>query len=181
MSHLPEPALLWCLSISLELEALDQSLHAPAHTPRMAPHCPGQSPTWSGTPWGRPEAALQPRPWVPQGMGLTQPLAAPARPPLSFTASLPAAPFPPPSFLARASSFLRPQLQLPAECPCLLWTTLGFSSATPTGGGLGLGAHSLRLGWVSLRLDLGPEGPLLVPAPHMPSNPGHNDRKWVLV
>lgn len=32
-----------------------------------------------------------------------------------------------------------------------------------------MGAHSLRLGWVSLRLDLGPEGPLLVPAPRMPS------------
>lgn len=90
----------------------------------------------------------------------------PARPPLSL--SLPAAPFPPPSPLARASSFPRPRLQLPAKCPCLPWTTLGFSAA-PAGGGLCMGAHSLRLGWVSLRLDLGPEDPLLVPAPRMPS------------
>lgn len=98
-----------------------------------------------------PEAALQPPPWVPRGMGLTQSLAAPTRPSLSLTTPFPAAPFLRCSSLARASSSLRPPPKPLAWGQCLL-----CNPHCTAGGGLYLGTQSQRLCWVSLRLDLRP-------------------------
>nr|KAF6496130.1 hypothetical protein HJG63_010360 [Rousettus aegyptiacus] len=70
MSHLPWPTVLWCLPISLELEASTPLLTNLAWLP-TAQDKVQQGLELRGE---DPAAALRPRPWVPQGTGLTQPL-----------------------------------------------------------------------------------------------------------
>lgn len=98
-----------------------------------------------------PVSALQPHPGVSRS---------PLQPPpghLCPSPPTPCSPSPPLSFPARAASSLRPHLRPPAWVSASSgphWTSL--SSPHSMAVDLCRGAHALRLGWVSHKLDLRP-------------------------